>query len=173
MQWCIGHRGQSEEFQMAVARKLQLGHDEVVPHGAYLLSEVTPVVDFDRSTRENRVQQIDPDTGLLMWSVDVLDADPEARKKDRTVSVKILAKVQPVPPANDGTSPFTAVVFENLIATLWVDSSKCRPPEDGRSHRCSAQAAWSLRADSMTAPGKSVQMPSAQTQSAQSAASPT
>ena len=153
---------------MAIARRLRLGHDEVFPHGAYLVSEVSPVVDFDRSTRENRVQQIDPDTGLPLWSVDVLDADPEARKKDRTVSVKILAKVQPVPPANDGTSPFTPVVFENLVATLWVDSSKCRPPEDGRSHRCSAQAAWSLRADSMAAPGKS-----AQSQSAQSAASPT
>lgn len=140
---------------MAVARKLQLGHDEVFPHGAYLVSEVTAVVDFDRSTRENRVQQIDADTGLPLWSVDVVDADPEARKKDRTVSVKMLGKVQPVPPANDGTFPFTHVVFENLTATLWVDSSKCRPPEEGRSHRCGAQAAWSLRADGMTAPGKS------------------
>lgn len=140
---------------MAVARKLKLGHDEVFPHGAYIVSEVTPVVDFDRSTRENKVQQIDVDTGLPMWSIDVIDADPEARKKDRTVSVKMLAKVQPVPPANDGTSPFTSVVFENLTATLWVDSSKCRPPEEGRSHRCAAQAAWSLRADGMAAPGKS------------------
>lgn len=140
---------------MAVARKLRLGHDEVFPHGAYLVSEVTAVVDFDRSTRENRVQQIDADTGLPVWSVDVVDADPEARKKDRTVSVKMLGKVQPVPPANDGTSPFTLVVFENLTGTLWVDSSKCRPPEEGRSHRCGAQAAWSLRADGMSAPGKS------------------
>ena len=146
---------------MAIARRLKLGHDEVFPHGAYLVSEVGPVIDFDRSTRENKVQQIDADTGLPMWSVDVLDADPEARKKDRTVSVKILARVQPVPPANDGTAPFTQVVFENLVATLWVDSSKCRPPEDGRSHRCSAQAAWSLRAESMAAPGKSAQPQSA------------
>ena len=157
---------------MAVARKLRLGHDEVFPHGAYIVSEVTPVVDFDRSTRENRVQQIDADTGLPMWSIDVIDADPEARKKDRTVSVKMLAKVQPVPPASDGTSPFTAVVFENLTATLWVDSSKCRPAEEGRSHRCGAQAAWSLRADGMSAPGKSAPGKPADTHSSQPSTSP-
>lgn len=157
---------------MAVARKLKLGHDEVFPHGAYIVSEVTPVVDFDRSTRENKVQQIDADTGLPMWSIDVIDADPEARKKDRTVSVKMLAKVQPVPPANDGTSPFTSVVFENLTATLWVDSSKCRPPEEGRSHRCAAQAAWSLRADGMSVPGKSAASKSSDGHTSQPPTSP-
>ena len=157
MPYAVVHRAslQFEEIEMAVARKLKLGHDEVFPHGAYIVSEVTPVVDYDRSTRETKVQQVDVDTGLPMWSIDVIDADPEAKKKDRTVSVKMLAKVQPVPPASDGTSPFTSVVFENLTATLWVDSSKCRPPEEGRSHRCGAQAAWSMRADGMSAPGKS------------------
>lgn len=139
---------------MAIARRLQIGHDAVFPHGAFLVSEVAPVVDFDKSSRENKVQAVDPDSGLLVWSVDVVDADPEASRKNRTVTVKLLAKVQPVPPANDGTSPFTQVVFDGLSATLWVDSSRCRPPEPGRSHRCGAQAAWSLRADGMRAPGK-------------------
>lgn len=139
---------------MAIARRLQLSHEDVFAHGAYLVSEVAPVIDYDRSSRENKVQQVDADTGLLVWSVEVVDADPEVAKKNRTVTVKILAKVQPVPPANDGSSPFTPVIFEHLTATLWVDSSRCRPPEPGRPHRCSAQAAWSLRAESMRAPGK-------------------
>ena len=142
---------------MAIARKLKISHDDVFPHGAYLVSEVAPVFDFDRSTRENKVQQLDKDTGLPMWSVDVLDADPEATKKNRTVSVKLLAKVQPVPPPNDGTTPFTRVVFEGLTATAWVDSARCRPPESGKSHRCGAQSAWSYRAEEMRAPTKSAQ----------------
>ncbi len=142
---------------MAIARKIKISHDDVFPHGAYLVSEVAPVIDFDRSTKDNKVQQVDKDTGLLVWSVDVLDADPEATKKNRTVTVKLLAKVQPVPPANDGTAPFTRVVFDGLTATPWVDSARCRPPEPGKSHRCGAQSAWSYRADSMSAPGKSSQ----------------
>ena len=144
---------------MAIARKLKISHDDVFPHGAYLVSEVAPVIDFDRSTKDNKVQQVDKDTGLLVWSVDVLDADPEATKKNRTVTVKLLAKVQPVPPANDGSAPFTRVVFEGLTATPWVDSSRCRPSEPGKSHRCGAQSAWSYRADGMSAPGKSGQTP--------------
>ena len=145
---------------MAIARKLKIAHDEVFPHGAYLVSEVTPVVDYDRSTKDNKVQQLDKDTGLPMWTVDVLDADPEATKKNRTVSVKLIAKVQPVPPASDGSSPFTRVVFDGLTATPWTDTSKCKPPEPGRGHRCGAQNAWSLRADGMSAPGKSAPAPS-------------
>lgn len=97
---------------MAIARRLPIGHDAVFPHGAYLVSEVGPVIDFDKSTRESRIQQIDADSGLPIWSVDVVDADPDATKKNRTVTVKIIAKVQPVPPSNDGSSPFTPVVFD-------------------------------------------------------------
>lgn len=86
---------------MAIARRFKITHDEVFPHGAYLISEVGPVFDFERSTKENKVQQVDKDTGLLLWSVDVLEADPDAGRKSRTVSVKIAAKHQPVPPAPD------------------------------------------------------------------------
>lgn len=142
---------------MAIARRLKIAHDEVFPHGAYLVSDVEPVVDYDRSTAENKVQSTDKDTGLPVWSVDVLDADPDATKKNRTVSVKILAKVQPVPPAKPEGAPFTLVVFEGLMATVWVDSTRCRPPEPGKGHRCGAQSAWSLRAMGMAAPGKNAQ----------------
>jgi hypothetical protein len=126
---------------MAIARRFKITHDEVFPHGAYLISEVAPVFDFEKSTKENKVQQVDKDTGLLLWSVDVLDADPDAGRKSRTVSVKIAAKVQPVPPAPDPASPFRLVVFEGLSALPYIE-------ESGNFSRI----AWSFKADGLTAP---------------------
>lgn len=151
---------------MAIARKLKLSHDDVFPNGAFIVSEVTPVFDFERSTRDNKVQQVDPDTGLLLWQIDVLDADPEATKKNRTVTIKLLAKVQPVPPAPEGAETFARVVFEDLVATPWIDSSRCKPPESNKSHRCGAQAAWSFKARGMAAPGKPSASPSVPTKAA-------
>ena len=138
---------------MALARRFKVPHHDVFPFGAYLVSEVTPVYDFEKSTREVKVQDHDKETGLPLWQVDVLDADPEAARKSKTVTIKMAAKVQPVPPPNDGSSPFTAVVFEGLTATPWVDSTRCTGPEPGKSHRCRAQSAWSFRAEGI-APSK-------------------
>ena len=42
------------------------------------------------------VQQADKVTGLPLWVVEVIDADPEARQ--RTVKVKVAAEYQPVLP---------------------------------------------------------------------------
>lgn len=128
---------------MALARRFKISHDEVFPHGAYIVSPVTAVLDFEQSTREVKVQQTDKETGELIWSMDVLDADPEAPKKSKTVSIKFLAKVQPVPPANDGSSPFTPVEFDGLTALAYIDDNGNRP-----------RIAWSFRADTMRAPGK-------------------
>lgn len=85
----------------------------------------------------------DEETGLTIWSVDVMDGDPDARKADRTVSVKILAKVQPVlPPASTPGMPFTQVIFEGLTATPYV-------AETGNGR---ARLAWSFRATEVRAP---------------------
>jgi hypothetical protein len=54
---------------MAIAKRFRIGHDEVFGHGAYLVSPVTAVSDFERSTKEVKVQQLDKDTGLALWSV--------------------------------------------------------------------------------------------------------
>lgn len=137
---------------MALARRFKVSHDEVFGYGAYLIADPGPIFDFDRSTAETKVQQVDPDSGLPLWAVEVLDADPDARKATRNVTVKIAAKVQPVPPANESGTPFTLVVFEGLTATPWVDSSRCKAPDSGKSHRCRAQSAWSFRAEGITAP---------------------
>ena len=124
---------------MALSRRMSVTHDEVFPFGAYLIGEVTSISDYDRSTKDNKVQAIDKDTGLPLWSVDVLDADPEARRASKTVSIKFATKVQPVPPANDAGTPFTPVVFEELTALPYVEKV-------GENF---TRIAWSMRAGSM------------------------
>jgi hypothetical protein len=143
---------------MAIAKRFKITHDEVFPHGAYLVSEVGPVFDFERSTKDTKVQQIDKDNGLPLWSVDVLDADPEAPKKSKTVTVKIAAKVQPVPPAGDGSSPFTPVLFEGLSALPYID--------DGGNF---SRIVWSFKAEGMASPSKAAGAPASSTASTSAA----
>jgi hypothetical protein len=81
---------------MAIKGAIPMRHGDVFPHGCFVVGEVQAMRDFDRSTREQAVQAVDRDSGELVWTVDVVDADPDAR--DRTVRVKITAPVQPVPP---------------------------------------------------------------------------
>ena len=128
---------------MAISRRIPLAFEVAFPYGAYLVSEVSPVFDFEKSTRDNKVQQVDKDTGKLLWQLDVLDADPEAKRSSKTVSVKIAANVQPVPPGNDGSSPFTPVAFEGLTALPWIEASESF-----------SKISWSFRASEVVAPGK-------------------
>lgn len=128
---------------MAIQRRLNVGHSSVFPAGAFLVSEVEAVLDFQAAVRPDgsRPQKTDPDTGLLVWAVQVLDADETAGKRDKTVSVKLLAPHQPVPPKNDTAFPFRPVEFVGLTALPYVDDSSNRP-----------RIAWSYRADGMQAP---------------------
>ena len=128
---------------MAIARRFKISHDEVFPFGAYLVGEVGPVFDFDKSSKDLKVQQVDKDSGLLLWSVEVLDADPEAGKKSKTVTVKLAARVQPVPPEALPGLPFRPVVFQGLSALPYIDDA-------GKFSRI----VWSFKAEAMTAPGK-------------------
>ena len=128
---------------MSIPKWLQIGHEQVFSLGAFLVSEVTPMIDFDKSSGDNRVQATDRDTGSPMWQVEVLDGDPAAPKRSRTVTVKFAAQSQPVAPANSSGTPFTPVVFEGLMALPYSERS-------GDFSRI----AWSFRALGMTAPGK-------------------
>ena len=128
---------------MAIARRFKISHDEVFPFGAYLVAEVGPVFDFEKSSKDVKVQQVDKDNGLPLWSVEVLDADPEAGKKSKTVTVKIPARVQPVPPDALPGLPFRPVVFQGLSALPYIDDA-------GKFSRI----VWSFKAEAMTAPGK-------------------
>ena len=127
---------------------VQFGH--VFPHGAYVLS-VQPVRDFDKSTREHTVQERDKETGELVWSVEVIDADPEARES--TVRVKIAAPVQPVPPDTAPGVPFRPVEFDGLTLVPWVDGKRCRV-RDERDKQCKGRVAYSYRARAMRAPSR-------------------
>jgi len=128
---------------MAMQRRMPVEHVDAFPAGAYLVGEVEPVADFNAQARSDgsRPQATDPESGLLVWSVPVLDADPEAGKRDKTVNVKVSARVQPVPPENTSGTPFTLIEFEGLTATPWVDDNGPRP-----------RMAWSLRAKGIKAP---------------------
>lgn len=130
---------------MAIQRRISVGMGEVFPHGAYVVGAVEAVPDFNAERRADgsRPQQVDKDTGLLMWSVPVLDADPEAGKRDKTMSVKVIAPHQPVPPRNETPFPFTPVAFEGLAITPYIDDNGPRP-----------RIAWSLRATGLCAPGQ-------------------
>jgi hypothetical protein len=127
---------------MAIKGAIRMAQGDVFPHGCYVVGEVEAMRDFDRSTREQAVQAVDRDSGLLVWTVDVVDADPEAR--ERTVRVKVLAPVQPVPPETASGVPFRPVEFDGLTATPYVATTS-----SGRS-----RLAWSLRATGMRAPGR-------------------
>lgn len=133
---------------MAMPRKINVDFAEVFPYGVYAVSEVTAVRDFDKSTKEKPVQASDPESGQLLWSVDVMDADPEARKAMRQVTVKLLAKVQPVLPENKTGLPFTPVEFDDLTATPYIDDNGNYP-----------KLAWSFRASGVIAPRTGAKSP--------------
>ena len=118
---------------MALGRHIPISNELVFPAGAYAVGAVEQVVDFEASTREQKVQAHDRDSGLPLWAISVFDADPEARTK--VVRVKIAARTPPVLPQAPAGSPFPAVAFEGLTATGYVDTSGSRP-----------RLAWSFRA---------------------------
>ena len=128
---------------MAMPRKIPVEFAVAFPYGAYAVGEVQPVRDYDKSTKERVVQATDPDTGLPLWSVEVVDGDPDAKKATRTMAVKIIAKVQPVLPERLTGLPFTPVEFDKLTATAYIE-------ENGAFSRI----AWSLRAGDVRAPAR-------------------
>ncbi|MFC5994304.1 plasmid replication, integration and excision activator [Pseudonocardia hispaniensis] len=126
---------------MAIPSRFKINHGDVFPHGAYVVSEVEPVRDWEKSSAGRPVQQLDKESGLPVWAVSVLDADPDARKDAKTVTVKISASHQPVPPEAMTGMPFRPVEFEGLTVTPYVAENGSRP-----------RVAYSLRATGMRAP---------------------
>jgi hypothetical protein len=96
---------------------VQFSH--VFPHGAFAAGAVEPVRDFDASKDGRFVQAKDRESGLPLWAVDVIDADPAARTK--TARVKIASSDQPVlPPASPGM-PFRPVELTGLAVIPYVN----------------------------------------------------
>jgi hypothetical protein len=130
------------EDSMAIKGSIPMENGDVFPFGCFGVGEVQAMRDFDRSTKDQAVQAVDRDTGMLVWILDVVDADPEAR--ERTVRVKLVAPVQPVLPAAMAGAPFRPVEFEGLTATPYVATTA-----SGRG-----RLAWSFRATGMRAAGR-------------------
>src|SRR6266542_903384 len=123
---------------MALRDAIPVAFEVAFPHGAFLApgSEVEKVRDWDRSKGDNFVQAADRETGLPLWSIVVVDGDPDARKHEKAVEVRIVAKVQPVPPQG----PFSSVEFEGLSVRPYIAPAGDR-----------GRLAWSYRATGMKA----------------------
>ena len=139
---------------MALLGPFPVEFGTVFPSGVYAAGGVEKVRDFDRSSGDRVVQQIDKHSGLPLWVVEVIDADPEARQ--RTVKVKVAAEYQPTLPPPAPGSPFTAIEFEGMTATPYVDSGRCQGQGKGK---CAARQAYSLRATGVRAPSRPMPRP--------------
>ncbi|MEV4159813.1 plasmid replication, integration and excision activator [Nonomuraea dietziae] len=108
---------------MALQGPIPVTFPMVFPHGCYIVGEVQPVKDFDASSNGRFVQARDKQTGELVWQVAVMDGDPTLKPAQKTVAVKILSPVQPVPPAPMPGLPFTPVEFETVSVTPYVNGN--------------------------------------------------
>ena len=106
---------------MAVQGPIPVEFGQVFPRGVFAAGGFEPVRDFEASKGGRFVQSKDKATGLPLWVVDVIDADPQAR--DKTARVKVAAPDQPVlPPAHPGM-PFVPVEFAGLTVTPYVNQA--------------------------------------------------
>ena len=134
---------------MAVQTRLSVSMGDVFPLGAFVTGQIEPAEDFDLKQAGNVDPQVrDKVTGQRVWNVRVLDADPEARRGQAEVSVKIAADHQPMPPEALPGLPFRPVEFEGLTVTPYVDTNGARP-----------RLAFSIRATGMRAPAKAASAP--------------
>ncbi|GAB7100267.1 hypothetical protein JCM3263A_17420 [Thermobifida fusca] len=121
---------------MAIQGALPVEFGTVFPHGAFALG-VEAVTNF-----ETKRPEVDREAGLPLWAVEVIDADPNARGRAKSVKVKVAAEVCPVLPDEVAGLPFRPVEFEGMTVMPYVDDSGRRP-----------RVAYSLRARGIKAPG--------------------
>jgi hypothetical protein len=115
---------------MAVPRgaRFEVDHDAVFPEGAAVVGQVTPDMEYvsneDKARGKQPKQKIDEQTGLLQWKVMV--TDPSAEKdRDKSATVTLLSKVQPVPPpAVMAGFDFRPVLFDGLTVEARVMGEK-------------------------------------------------
>lgn len=91
--------------------------DELFPEGAYVVGEVTAVTEYqsqeDKARNRPVRSRIDDASGLPIFKVTI--ADPSAEKdRDKSITVEIASRVQPVPPVAVNGLPFRPVVLEGI-----------------------------------------------------------
>ena len=107
-------------------KRFPIEFDEVFPEGAYVVGEVTAVTGYqsqeDKARNRPVRPRIDEASGLPIFKVTI--ADPSAEKdRDKSVTVEIVSRVQPVPPAAVSGLPFRRVVLEGLTVQPRADVS--------------------------------------------------
>jgi len=124
---------------MALQGAIPLEFGLVFPRGAFAAGGFEPVRDFEASKSGRFVQSKDKASGLPLWMVEVIDADPSAREK--TARVKVAAADQPVLPAAPASGvPFVPVEFTGLTVTPYVSQA--------------GRLAYSLKAAGVRSPGR-------------------
>jgi hypothetical protein len=115
---------------------------DLYPHGLYAMS-VEEAQDYDEKTGR-RTPARDKLTGERVYNVTGYDRGPDVRPRDRQVTVKVSAPVQPVLPGEiaPGTG-LHAVEFTGLTVTPYISENGAR-----------ARLAYSIRATGMYAQGK-------------------
>ncbi len=106
---------------MALQGPIPVEFSHVFPRGAFAAGAFEPVRDFDASKGDRFVQSKDKASGLPLWVIEVIDADPQARAK--TARVKVAAPVQPTLPPPVAGSPFAPVEFTGLTVTPYVNQA--------------------------------------------------
>ena len=74
---------------MAVQGPIPVEFGQVFPRGVFAAGGFEPVRDFEASKAGRFMQSKDKASGLPLWQVDVIDADPQAREK--TARIKVAA----------------------------------------------------------------------------------
>ena len=91
--------------------------EDVFPAGCVLVPDsITEAQDYNEVTRAH-TPAVDKVTGQRVWTVRVMDMDPDLAGRAREVAVKVTAPVQPVP---DSGAPFAPVEFEGMTVTPYV-----------------------------------------------------
>jgi hypothetical protein len=134
------------------AMRVPVPWEYVAPHGALFLG-VEPAIDFNRRGQGDD-QERDKETGERVWLIRALDLDPDAGKfgASKEFKIKLMAPVQPVPPASTVPGYPPMVDFTGVTIAPWADTQRCKAPEQGRPHKCKARLGWSIRATGMTEP---------------------
>ena len=127
---------------MALQSGIPVSFETFFPRGAFAVGEVEAIAKWsDDGQRQG--QDLDKLSGHPLWQIRVIDADPDAKKGQGEVTVKIASISEPqLPPELNGL-PFRPVVFAGLTVTPYVKEGQGRP-----------RVAYSLRARDMKAAPK-------------------
>ncbi len=100
--------------------RFEASFDQVFPMGALMVGEVAPDMEYmsadDKARGKQAKQKVDERTGKRQWKVVVTDPSAE-KERDASVTVTVLADVQPVPPSAVSVMPgveVRPVAFEGL-----------------------------------------------------------